>query len=350
MKKILFICLDLNNGGAERVISTLANELSQKYEVGIYMIKPSGEVKYLINESITLINNTRFLFSLPNIRRTIKNFDADVVVSFLAKTNIIVSLALVGSHQKLIVSERNDPNQNPKSKVIRYLRDYLYEFADIKGFVFQTKDAQAYFSKKVQKKSLVIHNPLVSQLPDFVKEKNFHRIVNVGRLDSQKNQRMLIKAFSNLPNNGNYILDIYGDGEMKSELIEYSKELGVEERVNFKGTTNKIHEEIKDAGLFAFSSDYEGMSNALIEAIAIGIPTLSTNHPIGGAKELIKDRENGLLTEVANAERFTTKMEEMLLNPDFSLKLAGNGLKLREDLSTQKIVLQWVNFFESVIE
>jgi len=346
MKKILFVCIDLNSGGAERVITTLANELSVKYEIGIFMIKPSPEIKYTVLENIKLIKNNNSIFDLISIRKKIKNFGADVVVSFLAKTNILVSLALIKSNQSLVISERNDPYQNPSSKKIRVLRDLIYNNCKIKGFIFQTEDAQKYFSKKIQSKSTIIYNPLVKDLPDYVKEKNFKRIVNVGRLDAQKNQKMLIKSFSMLKNWQTYTLDIYGEGEDKNELKKYARKLGVSSNVNFKGTTKHIYKEIKNAGLFAFSSNYEGMSNALIEALALGIPTVSTNHPIGGARELIKNGENGLLCEVGNEIDFKNKMEQILLNKQYSLKISYKALELRNKLNTNNIVSQWINFLE----
>lgn len=350
MKKILFLCMDLNSGGAERVISTLANNLSKKYEVGIFMIQPKPKVKYDINKNVKLIKNNKSLYNFINIRKIIIDFKSDVLISFLAKTNIITSVALIGSQQNLIISERNDPYQNPSSFFIRKLRDFIYYHFDIKGFVFQTKDAQRYFPAVIQRKSRIIYNPLVDILPDYIEKKNFKRIVTVGRLDEQKNQKMLIEAFSLLENKEDLQLDIYGEGILRDELIAYTKILNLEDYVKFKGTTKNIFEEIKDAGVFAFSSNYEGMSNALIEALSLGIPTVSTNHPIGGAKELIKDGVNGYLVPIQDATSMSNKISYLLNHEDIAYRISKNALSTRRKLEVTSIVKEWENFIIKTLD
>ena len=161
----------------------------------------------------------------------------------------------------------------------------------------------------------------------------------------QKNQKMLFRAFKNvLEKYPDYQLVIYGEGPMRAELESHAKELEIEKNILLPGNVTDVHDRIKDAELFVLSSDYEGMPNALIEAMCLGLPVISTK--VSGATDLIKDHENGILTELDHQEQLETAMIEMIENPELAEKLAKNAVELNELLELNKIMNQWIHFIK----
>jgi glycosyltransferase involved in cell wall biosynthesis len=179
---------------------------------------------------------------------------------------------------------------------------YLYKKAD--GFVFQTEDAAKYFEGIIKCDSKIIPNPIN---PKFIKEpykgEREKNIVTVGRLESQKNQKMLIEAFGKIESKyPEYSLLIYGDGSKKEELQDLIKEKGLENKVILKGKIDDVENVIDKAKMFVLSSDYEGMPNALMEAMALGLPCISTDCPCGGPRYLMENGKSGLLVPVGNSD------------------------------------------------
>ena len=194
--------------------------------------------------------------------------------------------ALKGSKAKIIVSERNDPRNFQGKTITKLVSRYLMSKAD--GFVFQTNDACDFY-KKYKDRSVVIPNPvadvpvILERLPNEQRDKV---IVTAGRLVPQKNHEMLIKAFGKIAYRfPEYKLIIYGEGELKEKLQLLSRDLSMGDRVVFPGSVNDLHEKIKNAELFVLSSDFEGMPNALMEAMAMGITCISTDY-CGGPRDI----------------------------------------------------------------
>ena len=201
----------------------------------------------------------------------------------------------------------------------------LYPLAD--GFVFQTKEAQEYFDKKIQKKSVIIPNPINEE---FICEpyngEREKKIVTVGRLEEQKNHKMLIKAFSKLPEGlSEYKLIIYGEGSLRPELEKQIKELNLLGRVFLPGQVDDVKNRIYKAGLFVLSSNYEGMPNALMEAMALGVPCASTDCPCGGPRFLIKNEYNGLLYNVNNELELKLAINKIIGDEELSKKISKNA-------------------------
>jgi len=182
-------------------------------------------------------------------------------------------------------------------------------------------------------------------LPDDILWQGFlsKKIVSVGRLELQKNQKMLIDAFalvhSQLPE---YTLDIYGEGSMRTVLQEKIDSYGLHEAITLQGIEKNIYQRLSEAALFVLPSDYEGMSNALMEALAIGLPTVSTDHPAGGARSLIENGKNGLLTPVGNKEAMAEAIVSLLRDPVYAQKMSAQSRKIRQQLASDVIAKQWV--------
>jgi len=215
------------------------------------------------------------------------------------------------------------------------------------GFVFQTEDAKLFYSKLLKGRGVVIPNPLfVEGMPEPYLGTREQRIVTAGRLVDQKNQKMLIEAFSIIASDyPNYILDIYGEGPNRSLLQNLILSKQLQDRVFLKGNVPDILERIKKASCFVMSSDFEGMPNALIEAMALGLPCISTDCPCGGPKELISDGLNGMLVKVGNVDNLADCLRRLLSNEKMANEMGSNAVKVREKLDAGKVVNDWNDYF-----
>lgn len=352
MKRYLFFIGTLCNGGAERVVSILVSQMAKKgmpVEIVTYYDRPVSyeldpKVKMTALETMTGSRNR--LKNLIELRKYFRE-NARVVISFLAPFNMMAIAAHLGMKTPIVVADRNDPAKVPSNRYVRKLRDFSYRFAD--GIVVQTQKNKAYFSDAIQKKSRVIYNPI------DLKEKagiafdtpKTKKIVTAGRLMPQKNQKMMIRAFADvLKKYPEYELVIYGEGPSRAELEEQILELGLQTKVSLPGNVTDIHEKIKDAEIFVLSSEFEGMPNALIEAMCLGLPVISTK--VSGATDLIKDHENGLLTENDDQKAFTEAMLELLDDQELRKKCAKNAMHLNDDLEIGKIMEQWIEFIKKI--
>jgi GalNAc-alpha-(1->4)-GalNAc-alpha-(1->3)-diNAcBac-PP-undecaprenol alpha-1,4-N-acetyl-D-galactosaminyltransferase len=353
--KIMFTIDTMGSGGAERVISVLANQFVREgHEVLITQLY-SHKCDYELDDEIKLncvapINVYGLLRSLKTIqllRKHIQLKQPDIIISFLANINIYTIIASRGCKIPIIVSERNDPNREPAKKALKILRSICYLFAD--GFVFQAKEAQEYFNNHIQRKSCIIYNPLVEGLPVALCESRSNKIVSVCRLSKQKNLKLLFDAFElfNKKYRG-YHLVVYGEGEQRKELENYIKELNASDRISLPGYMTNVHEKIKNSCMFVLSSDYEGMPNALLEAMAIGIPVISTDCPVGGPREFIKSYQNGILVPISDIKELAKAMEYIVLDPNRANIMAKKAMSVRDVLSVQKVEKEWFKIIEKV--
>ena len=350
--RYMFFVGTLGNGGAERVISILSGQMVKQgmdVEIVTYYDRPvfyqvDSRVKITAVEACTKSNNK--LKNLLWLRRYFKE-NAKIVISFLAPFNMMAIAANLGTKIPIIAADRNDPTKVPTNQVLRRTRDFLYRFAD--GVAVQTKKNQEYFCKKVQKKSTVIYNPV--DLGNYAgaalncgKEKIF---VTAGRLMPQKNQEMMIKAFADVVKKySEYQLIIYGEGPSRESLEKLVKDLEMEKNILLPGNTKELHEKIKCAEGFLLSSDYEGMPNALIEAMCMGLPCISTK--VSGATDLIVDHENGILTEVNDQRVFAEAILEFIEDSQRKEMFAKEAVKLNEQLEVSGIMNQWISFINKI--
>ena len=257
---------------------------------------------------------------------------------------------LIGLNIPIVVSERNNPWVMPRNKLNRILRKIYYKKVD--GIVFQTNMAKSFFSKEIQKKGKVILNPLdYKRLPKEYEGPRRKVICGVGRLVEQKNHKLLIRAFSIIQKkHSDYKLVIYGDGHLKEELEQYAKDKLVSGSYEILPATNEVLNKINDVSIFVMSSDYEGLPNALIEAMALGLPVISTDCSSGGPRALIQNYKNGILVEPKNEEDMALAINELINNKKLADKLGRNAKKIKYRLEEENIMSQWEEFFKDIIK
>lgn len=359
-KNVVFIVEKLSTGGAERVTAALATYLCKKDEYNIYIITYFSEEneEYYIAPEVHRIAITpgahgrvgTILAKMRLIRNVLKEIRPDCVFSLaIPKTDVVIALATIGRTYPLIYSERNDPARFPAEKTMQIARDWVYRKSD--GVVFQTKGAQEYFCKKIQDKSTVICNPLTASLPDRYEGVREHRIVNFCRIEPQKNPQMAIDAFAKISKEfPDYTLEFYGEGSLKEAMTQYAQSIGMGDRVIFHSYSPNIHQEILRAVMYVSSSNYEGISNSMLEALAIGLPTVCTDCPPGGASTTIRDGYSGLLVPVGDVDAMAAAMRRILANPAFANELSIHAAELKEELRVDRIAEQWAAFMERVIQ
>lgn len=351
-KKIVFVLGGMSFGGAERVISILANHYTKKdWQADIItLLKPDCDFE--LHPSIRHIHLGGAIRSralrmpgwLFGLHRYIVREKPDAVVSFAARINLLVLLAAVlcpGRRPRLIISERNDPTRDTRTAGIRRLTELLYPRAD--AIVFQTARAMGCFSAKVRRKGRIIANPVTPGLPCATLASR--RVVAVGKLMQQKNHAMLIRAFARIAHRfPQHTLHIYGDGPLRGELEAIIGEKGLCGRVVLEGWHADVNSAIADAALFVLSSDYEGLSNALMEAVAMGLPCISTD--CAGAQEMIADGTSGLIVPVGDEEALVGAMERMLSDSAFAGRCAAAAREHAQSFATQNILALWEEAIE----
>lgn len=343
MKKILFVTNSLWNGGAQRVLLLLARGFADKaYDVKIISVNKVAKSydDSLIVEFLGELGKTPSRKEKINgMRRAIKNYRPEVVISFEYFLNMETIIATRGLKVKVIVSERNDPAQQKDREFLNFMRNFLYKRADV--LVCQTPDAKLYFPKKVQKHTVVIPNPIKSGLPLWHGAES-DTIINFCRLEKQKNLRLLIDAFLLLHNNyPDSKLAIYGDGKERDNLIDYIAANNLSECVFIHWAIKEIHHIASSCRMFVSSSDYEGLSNSMLEAMAMGMPVICTDCPCGGARMVINDGENGLLVPVGDKESLYRAMKSVWEDRAFAVRLSNNAKKIVRELSEERILEKW---------
>lgn len=350
-KKISIFIGALTSGGAERVISIISKELLKYFkevEIVVYADKPifydiDKRIKIIILEKETKTRN--ILKNMLWYRKYIKK--QDIILSFLAHFNIFVIISLLMKKNIILVADRADPKFVPQNIILRKIRDFLYNFAT--GICCQTQKNKEYFSRKLQNKIDVIYNPVYNLNKklesEVIKKENI--VVTVGRLVEQKNHKLLIRAFKLvLDKKPEYKLEIFGEGNKREELENYIENLNLKGKVILKGAVKDIYKQIKRAKAFILTSKYEGMSNALLEALIIGVPCISTK--VSGATDLIKNGINGILVD-SNEEEIAKSILFLIDNEEEAKKLSLEALKLQEELEIENIMRKWMTFIMKYI-
>lgn len=345
MKKITFLIAHLGGGGAERITTIIANQMaeedadikmivfSKKYNE--YKVSDKIELFYLPEKKNKILDVLSKIFAL---RKLLKNQKPDYVCSLGFSYKYLFSGGLMNKYN-FVLSERNAP-QFQNVGMERFMVKYCLERA--KSVVFQTEDAKKQFSASIQSKSTIIPNPIKEDLPQPFSGERKKVISAFSRLNKQKNLPMMLKAFSIfLKEYPEFTLEIYGRGECEDEVQVLAKKLGIDKNVKLMGFSNNVHEMIKSSTMYVSTSDYEGISNSMLEAMAIGLPVVCTDCPVGGARMAIEDGVNGFLVPVGDAEATAEKMKHIASDINLQKTLSANATKVKERFSIKEITLAW---------
>ena len=353
---LALIISSLNPGGAERVLSTLANHwVDQGHKVSlITFAAPTEKPFYPLHPNIQLIqlnqsqaatspfkrlkNSIRRIWCLRN---TVKKLNPDQILSFIEVTNITTLLATRGLKIPVIVGERTHPGHYKISKFYQKLRAWSYPWAQ--KVVTQTQSAAGYFQN--------LSNLTV--IPNFVLKPNkikkvmgsVKNIISAGRLCPFKGFDTLLHSFSTLLNHHPHLtLTIYGEGSERVNLEALIRSLKLEKKVSLPGAVQNIQEKLLESDLFIFPSRFEGFPNALCEVLAIGLPTIASN--CSGNIDVVQDKINGRLFPVGDIQALTTIALELISDLPQRQRLSENAKKLPQTFSPDRIYKLWDEVME----
>ncbi len=349
---IAFFIPSLNIGGAERVTALLANSFSEN-KMNCSIIKYSSEdSKFELNENIEVFNIDKetkskiygFLKRIFEIRKYSKKNQIDFLICMLPLELIVAVIATFGLSTKVIGSERSNPMIKRLNPAIEFFKKISIYLSD--GYVFQTNGVKNLYSPSIQNKSVVIQNAVETK--DVSKCVDINKIVCVGRLEESKGYDIAIKAFKkSLEKNPNIYMEIYGDGKLHDNLNDLINELGLSDKITLKGNVQNVGNFINNAAVFLFCSRYEGMPNALLEALSLGIPVISTDCKFGPS-ELIVDGYNGFLCKVDDYNEISKKMNILLSDSTVSNKFRNNAVQICKTNSPQVISQKWLDYMNKL--
>jgi GalNAc-alpha-(1->4)-GalNAc-alpha-(1->3)-diNAcBac-PP-undecaprenol alpha-1,4-N-acetyl-D-galactosaminyltransferase len=359
MKRIAFITNSIGFGGAEKMLTFVANQLHKRgyfctiinlNTIANYINAHQQQINVgvevlTINKPSNQESSRRYY--LQEIKKFVKQINPDILISFTESPNIYAKIVGTMLHIPSIMSERGDPNKTNGKRGIKN-RLALGIVNQSKGGVFQTDGAKSFYGKSLQKRGIIIPNPIFikGKIPQVEQHQREKTVVSVGRLDNnQKRYDVMIRAFKIFSEkHPDYILKLYGKGSDEIKIQEWAVELGIADKVKLMGLTTQPMQDTAKDGMFLITSDYEGISNSLLEAMAVGLPCVSTDHTPGGARLLITDRENGLLAPIGDCEKLAQALCEFAENPGFAEKCGMNAKNVVDRFAPEKIIDMWENY------
>lgn len=349
---IVFTTGTLSAGGAERVISSIANSLAVDNNHVTIVMWFDSPIFYTLNDKIeTIVLKSNLIISkMREFRGIIQQINPDIVMSFLAPINMVTTVTMIGLKIKLVVSERNDPRYVPFNSILRTARNMLYYFAT--GITTQTDNNKVYFSQRLQSKCTVIFNPvnIKSEMQGAaLRTEKIHKIVAVSRLVKQKNLQMLINAFEqSLQKYPVYKLYIYGEGDEENRLKQIVTQKKLNGNIFFLGSAKDVYDKIIDAEIFVLCSNFEGMPNALLEAMSLGLPCIATK--VSGAIDLIDNGKNGVLISVGDEQSLANEICKLLADRNRREIIGKEASKLFDKLNPDVIIEQWKRYIADKIQ
>lgn len=357
-KRICFTIDTLGRGGAERVMSNLANffaKLDNKYTVFFicnrhaekeYELHPKVHQIFLCDEiNISQYNCIAKIQQMFFLRKFFKVHNIDVGIAFMGGNNFALILSTLFQSTKSVVSVRNVPQHEYPTILHKFLYTVLFPKAN--RIVFQTGEEMSYFCKRIRQKGIIIVNPVHDKFYHCNRKPTSNRIVSVGRLVEQKNHKLLIDAFGEITAKYDSItLHIYGDGDLREDLERYIEIKQLQRKVLLHNSVVNIEKHICDAMMFVMTSNHEGMPNALMEAMAMGLPVISTDCAGGGPRELIDSGKNGIL--VRTKDDLMESMQLLLDDENYRCYLADNARISAESFHENNIFEIWEKLVDNL--
>lgn len=356
--RITLVITNIECGGAERVVSLMANYWARRgCEVTLLTFDDGSTPPFFELDSQVRFRplgiyqaSSTFLAAIRNnlrrisvLRRAIRDSRPDVVISFLYFVNVLVSLATRGLGVPVFLSERNDVLMDPLPTVWRWLRRWTYSFKV--GVVVLTKQSKDGFSRNIRAKTAIIPNPvypapLRSEAPPEGMLNN-PSMIAVGSFYPKKGFDLLLQAFAQVKDrHPAWSLTILGDGPLRSDIESLRDELGLQDRVSLLGKVKNPHYFLRQADLFVCSSRWEGLSNALLEAMSCELPVISTNFHFGN-NEIVRDGVDGLLVPPENVEALAAAMSRLMSDEAERRRLSRRAVEVTKRFSLEKVMGMW---------
>ena len=359
MKAAIYISL-LSRGGAERKASNIANYLCRQGNEVVLINMYRSDDEFKVDEGIRRIVSEPAKEELTGSR--IRNFclrfkrlrniwieeKPDVILSFIGKTNVMTLLTSRGLNIPVAVALTGAPAREYYSPVLRFMARHLFKRAD--AVLLQTRQSMDFFPHGVLKKAVIMRNPVSADYDtDRFEGERDKTVVTLGRIDENKNHELIIDAFAPIADKyPDWKVIIYGEGPVRQRLIDKVKDLGLSDRILLPGFTDNPLEALKKAGVFVLSSNSEGTPNALIEAMMLGLPVISTDCPCGGPAELIRDGENGLLIPMNDVAKMQDSLQKIFNNRHFSERIGCEATHTRDIYSPEKVFSSWESLLKNL--
>lgn len=358
MKNIIIVTGSLGAGGIEKVTSRIANYYIERgYKVTICCLLEGEEKVFVqLNDKIEILffnkikdnSKLKILMTfkwIKYLRGIFKEKKPDCVLAMTLKIGALCVLARKKTKIRVSFRETCDPKSNVRNVCLDRILCFICRKID--GIIFQTEWEKSCYPAFMQKKGKVIPNP-VSVDVSWDNCPDNKVIVTMGRLENiQKRHDVLIEAFHLfVKNNPGYKLIIYGDGPDRIKEENYIKKYNLESNVILAGAKKNVHELISRASMFIMTSDFEGLSNALVEALLIGLPCISSNWH--GCDEIITHNVNGFIYERQNVDELVTYMNEIANNMEKRIMFSNEAKKLKEHFDPSNIIREYANIIEGI--
>ncbi|MBL7817963.1 MAG: glycosyltransferase family 4 protein [Saprospiraceae bacterium] len=355
-RKILFYISTLKNGGAERVLTLMANYWVEKgHDVTItYVI--DEEIGFTLDKRIRLIPQETYKESkhfieglVANVKRIfrlrhiIKQTQPDVVISFTTMCNIVAYFSKIGLKTPLIISERTNPLAYPLNFVWQKLKTLAYNRVD--ALILQTQGVQKLY-RNIKTPQYIVRNPLIlppSAVPITVYNQKV--VITVGRLDTYKNVQGLVEAFAKTEQKDWSLWIVGRDGGKQKTIEQRAKGLGISEQVIFWGNQTDVFSYLAKASIFATTSQVEGYPNALLEAMAMGLPVVSTDCDFGPS-EIIEEGKNGFLVPLNDTEEYAQKLSLLMNDENLRQQIGQNASRIKDSHSLSAVMIEWEKIIE----
>ena len=362
-RKIVFHLNCLEQGGAERVVSNLANQFAKEDYHVIIATEWYGENEFQIDSKVRRVHVglregdekkhhlIQYLLRVKYLRDFLRKEKPDILIPFARKALYRGLMAAYFMKLPVLISIRTDPVGHYDERSDKIQIPILFPRAD--GCVFQTEGAREFFAPRLQHNSRIILNPIHEKymgVPSPVRRTK--TVVQSGRLVDFKNQPMLIRAFVKVhEKHPDYNLKIYGgdsfDGtkEILEKLIEENK---AQDYIHLMGASDSLEKDLADAALFAFTSDWEGLPNALMEAMALGLPIVATDCPCGGPRTIMTNEVDGLLIPIKDEQALVDGINRLIEDPELAERLGREARKIADKANGQAVYKQWRDYIEQL--
>lgn len=361
MRKIAFHLNCLEQGGAERVVTNLANQFAKNGYQVIIATEWYGENEFQPDEEVRRVHvglkeedkkKSRLIQAYLRIHylsRFLKEEKPDILIPFARKAIYRGLMAAYFTKIPVLISIRTDPAGHYEEMIDKIQIPLLFPRAD--GCVFQTEGAREFFAPRLQKNSRIILNPIHPKYIGVPKPgKRSKTVVQSGRLVDFKNQPMLIRAFINVhKKHPDYVLKIYGGDSFDGtkEILEaLIAENHAQDYIHLMGASDSLEKDLTDAALFAFTSDWEGLPNALMEAMALGLPIVATDCPCGGPRTIMTNEVDGLLIPIKDQEALEAGINRLIEDPALAERLGAKARGIADKANGEAVFEQWREYIE----